>query len=123
MPISEQGPPAAAWVKHEGLYYWIEGERSHRKVYQMYLEGKVGPHDRPTEEIMKCEQGSPNADWAGKETEERQALCQAQAAARTAQQFEAKAAAETNANFDTALLHQTLGSSRARPPSEWEEKL
>ena len=93
MPISEQGPPAAAWVKYEGLYYWIEGGRSHRKVYQMYLEGKVGPHDRPTEEIMKCEQGSPNADWAGKETEERQALCQAQAAARAAQQFEAKAAA------------------------------
>ena len=34
----------------------------------------------------------------------------------------AKAAAETNAEFDAASYLQTWGSSRARPPSKCEEK-
>ena len=50
---SKEGPPNAAWVKHDGYYYSIEGQRSHNKVYEMHLEDIVGSRKRQ-ELIAHC---------------------------------------------------------------------
>ena len=69
---SKEGPPKAAWLHYDDYYYSIEGGRSHKAVYEKYLEDIVGSRKRPTKEILNCTQGTPNPDRPGQETAERQ---------------------------------------------------
>ena len=96
---SSSKPTGAAWVRHMGKFYWIEGGRSHDACYNIReLRDAVGTKDHPTAGIMQCTQG-PDGGLA---TEGRQKLYEfQQIEAKRAQ----KAANRVRYTLHTPRLH------------------